>query len=172
MVDEGLLLYLEQGVKSTTKLIDTIIARIDKGDLDTIIVASTKGNTAVKIAEATQDAVTVVSVTEFTYDDEVKKTMKKLKIVPVERVALPIQDRPGMGAALNLFGAGMKAALEVAAIAAERKLTSGKIIAVGGGGRGLDTALVVSPAEPADFMNPDPKRQMAVLEILAMRKRE
>lgn len=172
MVDEGLLLYLKQGVKSTTKLIDAVVARIDKGDLDTIIVASTKGNTAVKIAEATQDAVTVVSVTEFTYDNGVKKAMKKLKIIPVEKADLPIQDRPGMGTALNLFGAGVKAALEVAAVAAERELTSGKVIAIGGGGRGLDTALVVSPAKPVDFTNPDPGRQMAVLEILAMRKRE
>jgi hypothetical protein len=110
----------------------------------------------------------VISVTEFTYTDDVKKSMKKLKIKPVEKADLPIQDRREMREALMLFGAGVKASLEVASVAAEKDLVDGSVIAVAGSKGGLDTALVVRPSRPADFANPDPSKRMAVLEVLAL----
>ncbi len=94
--------------------------------------------------------------------------MKKLKVVAVEKADLPIQDRREMREALEIFGAGVKAALEVAAIAAEKGLVSGKTMVVAGSKGGLDTAMVVRPSPPDDFSNPDPEKRMAVFEILAL----
>jgi hypothetical protein len=92
--------------------------------------------------------------------------------VPVEEVNLPFQDYRDMSRALNIFGPGVKAALEVAAVSAEKEINKGNIIAVAGSGLGLDTALVVNPSKIEDLSNPDPKKRMSVLEIIAIRKRE
>jgi hypothetical protein len=161
-------LYLKPGGKSTVTLIEAVAERFKEGGLASVVVASTKGKTAVKLGEALKGAAQVVSVTEFTYSDDVKKAMKKLKIVPVEKADLPIQDRRGMSEALQIFGAGVKAALEVVAIAAEKGLVSDKTVVVAGSRGGLDTALVVRPSTPAEFSSPDPGKRMAVLEILAL----
>ncbi len=109
-----------------------------------------------------------MSVTEFTYGDDIKKSMKKLKVTPVEKAELPIQDRREMREALLMFGTGVKAALEVAAIAAEKGLAQGEVLAVAGSKGGLDTAMVVRPSPPSDFSNPDPEKRMAVREIVAL----
>ena len=161
-------LYLKPGGKSTAPLIEAVSERVKEGDLASVVVASTKGKTAARLGEALKGAAQVISVTEFTYGDDVKKALKKLKVVPVEKADLPIQDRREMREALQIFGAGVKAALEVSAIAAEKGLVSGKIMAVAGSRGGLDTALVVRPSPPADFSNPDPEKRMAVHEILAL----
>jgi len=163
------ILYLKPGAKSTGDLIEAVAERVKESAVDSVVVASTKGKTALRLAEALKGAAKVVSVTEFTYDGDVKKTMKKLGVTAVERADLPIQERREMRQALLFFGAGVKAALEVAAIAAEKGVAPpGRVIAVAGSRRGLDTALVVKPTTPSNFFSPDPEKRMAVLEIIAM----
>ena len=161
-------LYLKPGGKSTARLIEAVAERVKESGLSSVVVASTKGKTAVKLGEALKGVAQVVSVTEFTYGDDVKKSMKKLKVIPVEKAELPIQDRREMREALLMFGTGVKAALEVAAVAADKELVQGNIIVVAGSKGGLDTALAVRPSPPSDFSNPDPEKRMSVLEIVAM----
>lgn len=168
MMVEKSVLYLKPGGKGTARLIEAVAERVKEGDLASVVVASSKGKTAVKLGEALKGAAGVVSVTEFTYGDEIKKSMKKLKVIPVEKAELPIQDRREMREALLMFGAGVKAALEVAAIAAEEGLVQGDVLVVAGSKGGLDTAMVVRPSPPSDFSNPDPEKRMAVREIVAM----
>lgn len=165
---ERRIVYIKPGAEGTAHLVEAVADRVKEGGLDTVVVASTKGNTAIRLGEALKGVAEVVSVTEFTYDDDVKKSMKKLKVVPVEKADLPIQDRREMSEALLMFGSGVKASMEVAAIAAEKGLTKGNVMAVAGGKGGLDTALVVRPSPPSDFTSPDPDRRMAVIEILAI----
>lgn len=168
MMVEKSVLYLKPGGKGTARLIEAVTERVKEGDLTSVVVASSKGKTAVKLGEALKGVAGVVSVTEFTYGDEIKKSMKKLKVTPVEKAELPIQDRREMREALLMFGAGVKAALEVAAIAAEEGLVQGDVLVVAGSKGGLDTAMVVRPSPPSDFSNPDPEKRMAVREIVAM----
>ena len=53
---------------------------------------------------------------------------------------------------LRLFGQGTKVAVEISIMAADAGAISGKdIIAVGGTGKGVDTALVIQPANQADI---------------------
>ncbi len=165
---ESKVLYVKSGAKGTADLMEAVAERVKRGDLGSVVVASTKGKSAIKLGEVLKGSLEVVSVTEFTYDDDIKKRMKKLKIVPIEKAELPIQDRPEMKKALLIFGTGVKAALEVAAIAAEKEVVKGNVVAVAGSRANLDTALVVRPSPPSDFSNPDPDRRMAVLEILTM----
>lgn len=162
-------LYLKPDEDSTSDLIGSVAERVKDAGVASVVVASSNGKSAMKLAEALKGAAKVISVTEFTYDDETKSAMKKLGVTAVERADLPIQDRREMREALLFFGAGVKAALEVAAIAAEKGLSPpGRLIAVAGGRGGLDTALLVRPTPPTDFFSPDPAKRMVVHEILAM----
>lgn len=55
---------------------------------------------------------------------------------------------------LRLFGQGTKVAVEVATMAADAGMLSGKdIISIGGSGRGADTALVLKPAHQNNFFD-------------------
>ena len=123
-------LYLKPGAKATARLIEAVSERGREGDLRSVVVASTKGKTAIRLGEALKDVAEVIGVTEFTYSDDVKKSMKKLKVKAVEKADLPIQDRREMREALMLFGAGVKASLEVASVAAEKGLVEGNVRAV------------------------------------------
>ena len=154
--------------KGTSTLIDIVLERVKEGDIPSIVLASRKGNVAVELGKALKGSVKVVSVTEFTYNSDITKQMKKLKIVAIEKAQLPIQDRREMREALEMFGVGVKAALEVASIAAKEGLVSEKPLAIAGKSGGLDSALVVRPAAPKNFSNPDPTTRMAVLEILEL----
>lgn len=167
------ILYLKPGAKSTGVLLKAVAERVRDSGVATAVVASNKGKTALRMAEALKGEAQIVSVTEFTYDGDIKKGMKKLGVTAIERADLPIQERREMREALLFFGAGVKAALEVAAVAAEKGTTPhDKVIAVAGSRGGLDTALVVKPAPPSDFFSPDPEKRMAVHEIIAMPLRE
>ena len=63
---------------------------------------------------------------------------------------------------LRTFGEGMKVVLEITAMAADAGLIrcDEEIIAIGGTGRGADTAAVIKPAHAQDFFD------MRVLEVL------
>jgi hypothetical protein len=123
---------------------------ISKNNVSTIVVASHKGKSAIKIAESMK-GIKVVSVTEFTYSDKVKKRMKKLKMIPVEKVELPIQDDIKLRNDILQYGSGVKAALEVAAIAIQNGLVEDPFVALGG--KGLRTALLLDIAESIEKMS-------------------
>ena len=154
--------------KRVASLIDAVTDRVHEGGIPTVVVASVKGKQALKLGEALKGSAQVVSVTEFGYSDAVKKAMKKLKVVSVENADLPIQDHREMREALEVFGSGVKAALEVAVIAAGKGLASEPVLAVGGAGSGLDTALVVRPSTPEGLLDSDPDVELAVLEVVAL----
>lgn len=67
-----------------------------------------------------------------------------------------------VAATLRCFGAGTKVAFEIASMALDSGLIpfGDEIIAVGGSGRGADTALVMKPAHAKDFFD------TAVLEVI------
>jgi hypothetical protein len=153
-----------------SELLHFIKERTYDMDINSYIIASNKGRAALKVKECFGDC-RVVSVTEFTYSEDMKKQMKKLKIIPVEKVSLPIQDRRGIKEGLLFFGDGMKAALEVSSIAAEKGLVKGDCISIAGGKGGFDTVVFVKPSSYEYFYSPDPKERMQVLEILALPSR-
>lgn len=131
-----------------------------------IVVASRGGKSALEVAEAVGKGVLVISVTEFSYSDDVKKKMKKLKMAPVEEADLLIQDNREMNETLLMFGPGVKAALEVAAIAKQRELVEGEFIAVAGGKKGLDTVMVIDTVHPSAELVTDPVKQLSIKQII------
>jgi hypothetical protein len=109
----------------------------------------------------------VISITEFSYSDDVKKKMKKLKMAPIENADLVIQDLREMNETLLMFGPGVKTALEVAAIAKQRGLVDGEFIAVSGGKKGIDTAMVLDTVHPEAELVTEPVKQLAIKQIIA-----
>jgi len=152
------------------KIADLILETIQEHNLKTVVVGSNKGKSAIRLAESLGENSGVISITEFTYSNDLKKDMKKKDITFLEKVNLPIQDDRAMRETLLMFGSGVKAALEVARIAVIHGLKDEKFITVAGGGQGLDTALLVDVNHPEGEMITDPKKRMLVREIIALRK--
>ncbi len=125
-----------------------------------IVVASRGGKSAMRLAEAVGKKIQVISVSEFSYSNDVKKKMKKLKMAAVEEADLVIQDHREMNETLLKFRPGVKAALEVAAIVKQMELVEGQFIAVAGGKKGIDTAMVIDPARTVAELVSDTVKQL------------
>jgi hypothetical protein len=125
-----------------------------------IVVASRGGKSAMRLAEAVGKKIQVISVSEFSYSADIKKKMKKLKMAPVENADLVIQDHREMNETLLKFRPGVKAALEVAAIAKQMELVEGQFIAVAGGKKGIDTAMVMDTARTVAELVSDTVKQL------------
>jgi hypothetical protein len=151
--------------KENIKLYESLNDIISKGDIDAIVIASRTGNLSLKIAEKIK-GVKLVSVTEFIYSDDIKKEMKKANITPIEKSDLPIQDKTTVRDTLLIFGSGVKTAIEVATIAADKGLVSGKVISISGGKKGVDTALLIKTSKSTNMFDPDPEKRLAVIDFL------
>ena len=132
----------------------------------TFVVASRSGKSAQKLGEALEGA-RIIAVSEFTYSENDKKSMKKQKINAVENADLHIQDQREMRETLLMFDAGIKAALEVASIAASKGLVKGKYVAVAGSGNRLDTALIVNTVHPEAESISEPIKRLKIERIIA-----
>lgn len=131
------------------------------------VVASQGGKSAVKLGEELGKNANIIAVSEFAYSENDKKAMKKLKIKAIENANLMIQDLREMRETLLMFDTGIKAALEVASIASSNGLAEGRYVAVAGGGKGLDTALVVNTVHPDGEVISEPIKRLKVEEIIA-----
>ena len=135
--------------------------------IKSIVVASQGGKTAIKIAEELGKEANVIAISEFSYNESIKKDMKKLKITSIENANLPIQDLREMRETLLMFNSGIKAAIEVASIAANNRRVEGKFVAVSGSGNGLDTALIINTVHPEKEAISEPLKQLSVEKILS-----
>lgn len=161
-------LYVTKAVKNS-QVFEAVKKRVEESGASTVVVGSTKGKSAIQLSEALGGEASVVSVTEFTYSDDVKKTMKKRKVAAVEKADLPIQDNREMRETLMMFGPGVKAAMEVAAIAVSQGLAEGDFVAVAGSDKGLDTAILVSTEYPEKELISDPLKRILVREVIALK---
>jgi hypothetical protein len=160
------------GEENTVATLALAKERADELGIRTIVVASTVGGTAVKAMDVFQGykVIVVTHVTGMREPDTQEFTEENRKIVenkdgliitashafggihrslgakgapPIPSIA--IGDIIAM--TLRNFGQGMKVVCEIAAMAADAGLvrTDEEIIAIGGTGRGADTAVVIRP---------------------------
>ena len=186
--------YLEgPGEKNTELVLDTVAARLSKGDIKHVVVASDSGKTGMKaISRFKGLGVSVVVVTEHCgFDKEGECAMTKEteqdivksggKVVcathALSGVERSISRKLGGASRVEsiaealraLFGQGLKVAVEVTVMAADNgAIPCGdvEVISIGGTSSGADTACVVRPAHSNGFFN------FRVREIIAIpRKR-
>jgi hypothetical protein len=185
------ILYLDSvGEENTETVIEAAAKRAGELGISHIVVASTSGKTALKMAEAVKGSgIKVIGVShqygqkekgEWEVKEEYKKKLEELGAIITTQshmfsgIERSITKKFGGYSRLeviadtlrSLFGKGFKVAIEVAIMAADSGhipvSDSTEIIAIGGTRQGADVALVLRPAHSNDFFS------LQVREIIAM----
>jgi len=175
------------GKENTDKLIELVKARREELGIKNIVVASASGSSGVKLVKAIDDPeVNLVNVTHhsgFKGDDiielepehkaELEKNGVKIYVGShsLSGVGRGISNKFGgitpveiIAATLRIFSQGVKVGVEITIMASDAGLipTDTEIIAVGGTGKGLDSAIVLKPAHMGNFFD------LKINEIIAM----
>jgi len=163
------------GPENTEQTLQAAYERSIELGIDELVIASTKGDTAYKALKVFKDC-RIVAVTyhcgwkepfKTVMKEEVKKDLeaKGIKIISATHALSGVERSVVnkfsgvtpillIAQTLKLFGQGTKVAAEITIMAADAGVLTGKdIIAIGGTGRGADTAVVLKPANQSDFFN-------------------
>jgi hypothetical protein len=177
--------YFERpGPENTARTLEIVEQRAGELDIRTILVASTRGWTGAQAAELFRDRNLVVVSHSTGFVEPNTQQLKDENRVTIETAGATILTcqhafggvnravRKQLGTyltdeivayTLRTFGEGMKVCVEIALMAADAGLVAvgDPCIAVGGTGRGADTAIVLTPANAQQFFD------LRVMEILA-----
>lgn len=170
-----MLLFENAETDNTDAAIDAALANARKRGIKEIVISSTTGASAQKLLDKAVDE-KIIAVTyhcgsrepwqnSMTEEDK-RKIEEKGGVVVRTGHALSGVERSfsnkfkGVStvevaaATLKIFGQGTKVAIECSLMAADAgALTGEKIIAMGGTHQGVDTALVMVPANQKNFLN-------------------
>ncbi len=174
---EGKIVYFEEpGSDNTEEVLRIAKKRADELRIRTILVASTRGDTAAR-AVGVFEGIKVVAVSHSTgfsepnmqrfTDENRKKVESKGGIILTATHVFAGVDRALyskfntivlgdiIANVLRIFGQGMKVVVEIAVMAADAGLvrTDEDIIVVTGTGRGADTAVVLTPVNSNNFFD-------------------
>ena len=168
--------FANTGKENTDEVLRIVKQRAEELGIKTIVVATTVGGTAVKAVNALQglSVIVVTHVAGMRGPNTQEFTEENKKIVEGKGgiVLTTVHAFSGLSAAmrkkfnthiigdivantLRIFGQGMKVVCEIAVMAADSGLvrTDEDVIAIGGTGRGADTAVVIRPANSTDFFD-------------------
>ena len=174
---EGRTFYFhEKGLSNTDKTLEIAISGAKERGLGKIVIASSTGQTALKLHELAGDSMEIIAVTygagsRFKSEvEEFERNHKKLLGKGI-RVVRGINALSGVEKSftkqyksdfiplnivadtLRMFSQGVKVCVEIAIMAAEHGFINPDedAIVVGGSGHGADTALVMKPAFASDM---------------------
>jgi uncharacterized protein len=169
--------FTKPGPSNTATVLECVRRRVAQASIENVLVASVSGQTALKAREALEPRTKIVAVSHVTgfakpdHQEMPPEVCQELisKGVPVLTaqhafggVGRGIRNKLGtyqvdeiIAYTLRLFGQGTKVAIEIALMAADAGLirTDQDIISVAGTAKGADTALVLQPANSANFLN-------------------
>ena len=164
------------GPQNTEETLNLVHEWADMLDIKTVLVASASGNTGVKACELLKyhDVIVVTHSTGFRQADEQELTSENRnrieslggKILTCQHAFAGIsrairfkfntyQIDEIIANTLRIFGHGLKVAAELCLMAADAGLvrTDNDVIAIGGTGKGADTAAVIRPSNVANFFD-------------------
>jgi len=169
--------YFENpGRENTEEVLRIAKQRAEELGINTILVASTRGDTAVRAMDVLQGlrVIIVTHVTGFRAPDAQEFTDENRKIVEGKGgiiltaahafagLSRAMRNKHNMyvlgeivADTLRIFGEGMKVVCEIAMMAADGGLvrTDEDVIAIAGSSRGADTAVVLSPVNTHQFFD-------------------
>jgi hypothetical protein len=186
MITKEITYFDTPGAKNTNRVVKSVKKRIEELDIQHVVVASTTGNTALKVWEALKDTdVSIVCIGEhygFGGGDEQRfseATRKELESKGV-KVFIGSHALSGVGRSitykfkgishveiiaytLRQFGEGLKVCVEISIMAADAGLipTDREVIAIGGTSKGADTAIVLKAAHMHNYFD------LEIREIIA-----
>ena len=172
------------GPQNTARTLEIAKRRADELGIRTVLVASTTGDTGVQAARLFQgyDVVVVTHSTgfgepntqELTEANRAAITAAGAKVLTCQHafggVNRAVRKKLGtyltdeiIAYTLRTFGEGLKVCVEIALMAADAGLVRAgePCVAIGGSGRGADTAVVLVPANAQQFFD------LRVMEVLA-----
>jgi hypothetical protein len=171
-VVKQIMYFKEPGPENTNAVLDCVLKRIREGDIKTVVVASTSGETGVKFARSLGGLCNVVVVSHEEMRKELKNEIVKFGGKPLDKTHLPLHAH-GMDNVRNSFyvlGQGFKVCIEIVLIASDLEAINAgeEVIAVAGTDRGSDTAIVAKACKTSDIFSRDKTKRLEVKEILAM----
>jgi hypothetical protein len=177
------------GTANTDAVVQCVLNRLEKGDIEHVVVATTTGDTGVRFMDALKDTgVQLICLThhmgfrepnqielEPMFSTQLREGGARLLTMThaLSGVARSISKKFGgistpelIAQTLRMFGQGMKVCVEIAVMAADAgAIPSGRdVICVAGSGRGADAAVVLQPAHMNAFFD------LKVREILCWPK--
>jgi hypothetical protein len=169
-------MYFEKpGTINTEQTLSLAAARASELGLKEVVIASTSGETAFKAIDIFKDCSLIVVTYHGGFREPFKNVMSdsvRKKLVgqgvtvisathALSGVERSVAKKHGgvypvmlIADTLKLFGQGTKVAVEVAIMATDAGVLSGKdIVSVGGSSKGADTALVLKPANQSSLFD-------------------
>lgn len=188
---EGTTIYFDDvGKQNTDGVVKAAATRAEELGIEYIVLSSTEGYTALKMAEAVKGKdIKIIAIThqyglkesgKWEMDEDNYKKLREMGVLVTTQshmfsgVERAISKRIGGASRADVisdtlrtvFGKGFKVALEVVMMAADSGhipvSKDTEVIAIGGTRQGADVALVVRPAHSQNFFD------LQVREILAM----
>ncbi|MGB9927430.1 MAG: pyruvate kinase alpha/beta domain-containing protein [Methanosarcina sp.] len=189
-MEKSIVYFGTVGEENTQAVVEAAAKRAKELQISHIVVASTSGKTALKMAEAVKGSnIKVIGIShqygqkekgQWEVEEEYKKKLEELGAVITTQshmfsgIERSMTKKFGGYSRIevisdtlrSLFGKGFKVAVEVAIMAADSGhipvSDDTEIIAIGGTRWGADVALVLRPAHSGDFFS------LQVREIIAM----
>ena len=164
--------FAEPGPGNTDDVIDAVSRRVEKDHVETVVVASTSGNTGAKFVEALKGKAEVIAVSHEKMSPKLKEKITKLGGVAVDGTHLPLHTK-GMDDVRNtlyVLGQGFKVAVEVILIAVDKGVLKPyrDVIGVAGTGEGADTAIVARATSTKEAFSGPSSKKLEVREVIAM----
>ena len=169
--------FKKPGPNNTEMVLESVSVRARELEIKKVLVATCSGDTAFKAINILGPGITIIAVTHVTgflkpnfqeMSEEAKGELesKGVKILTCQHafggVGRGIRNKLStyqideiIAFTLRTFGQGTKVAIELALMAADAGLvrTDEDIISIGGTGKGADTALLIQPANSANFFD-------------------
>ncbi len=164
--------FAESGSHNTEEVIETVKKRTTNGDIKTVIVASTSGETGLKFARALKGTAEIIAVSHEEMSPTHKRQIAECggKAFDKTHLALHTEGMDDVRKTYYTFGQGFKVAVEVILIASDKggvKLYE-DVIGVGGTGNGADTAIIARATTSKEVFTEDKSKKLEIREILAM----
>ena len=194
MVKRQVYYFDESGEGNTELVVEAVSQRLEAGGIRKVVAASTSGETAAKFARNLKGKAEVICISQAPYrrewgeewpclKQEFREELKRLGVAIIDKAPYVFHSSVLEGArwpnisperlvkeTLYSFGQGMKVAVEVALIGVSCGCLTPyeDVIAVGGSGKGADTAIVLRATYPASLFDKDPAKRLEIKEIIAM----
>lgn len=169
-------LFSDRDKDNTAEVVNLAVTRAKEDGIEKIVVASSTGETALRLLKAWPATRLIVVRYVFGFEkpdaQEMLPEAEKTILKEGARIVTAAHALGGIGRAvrrrfntyqtdeiiagtLRVFGQGVKVACEITAMACDAGYvrTDERIIACAGSGRGADTALVLSPANTHSFFD-------------------
>ena len=175
-VEETVFYFEKKGVVNTEKTLEIALSRAKEAKIGKIVVASSTGETALKLHQMAENSVKVIAVTYNAgsrFQTQVEQFNRNHETL-VQKGILVVRGLHAFSGVekgfsehyktnflplnvvadtLRMFSQGVKVCVEISIMAAEHGFVTPEeeIVAVGGSGHGADTALIMKPVFAADL---------------------